>query len=214
MARCLCVFLSDRKFGAFFDFTPTLAPIMPYEPRVVIGPTTEENEDWDDFVRQLTGCQDDLIVYIRTLCGDYHVAADIRQEVNQVLWRKRRIFQPGSHFRRWAYRIADLEVKAYFRQRKRRPFTTLDPELIDSFADELPEQVNELPERRRALAGCLKQLAPRDLELLRHRYWSGAALEVLAQAEGRSVGTLKARLFQVRSALRVCIREHLAEPSP
>ncbi len=61
-----------------------------------------EIADVDGFVQELTGCQDDLILFIRTLCGDFHLAADIRQEVNMVLWNKRRKFTPGTSFRSWA----------------------------------------------------------------------------------------------------------------
>lgn len=170
-----------------------------------------EIDDVDAFVQELTGCQDDLIVFIRTLCGDFHLAADIRQEVNMVLWRKRRKFTPGTSFRSWAYRIAHFEVKAHFRHTKRRQVTSLDPDLLDCFAMELPEALDELPERRLALARCMERLTPKDHELIRHRYWSEGSLEMLATATGRSVGTLKARLFQLRTALRHCIRERLTE---
>ncbi len=173
-----------------------------------------EIDDIDGFVQELTSCQDDLILFIRTLCGDFHMAADIRQEVNMVLWRKREKFIPGTSFRSWAYRIAHLEVKSHFRRKQRRQTTTLEPDLIDLFAAELPEAVNELPERRKALAGCMERLTPKDHELILHRYWSEGSLETLASDTGRSVGTLKARLFQLRTALRLCIRERLTEALP
>lgn len=169
--------------------------------------THAEIDDVDGFVQELTSCQDDLILFIRTLCGDFHQAADIRQEVNMVLWRKRSKFTPGTSFRSWAYRIAHLEVKHSFRTGKRSRITLLDPELLDCFVEEVPAVLDELPERRLALAGCMERLTPKDSELLRHRYWSESTLEALAVATDRSVGTLKARLFQLRTALRVCIGE-------
>lgn len=176
--------------------------------------TVAEIEDIDGFVRELTSCQDDLILFIRTLCGDFHLAADIRQEVNMVLWRKRTKFTPGTSFRSWAYRIAHLEVKHSFRTGKRSRINLLDPGLLDCFADELPAVADELPERRQALAGCMERLTPKDSELLRHRYWSASTLETLAAATDRSVGTLKARLFQLRTALRLCIAERMKEVRP
>ena len=175
---------------------------------------TPEIDDIEGFVQELTGCQDDLIVFIRALCGDFHLAADIRQEVNMVLWRKRGKFTPGTSFRSWAYRITHLEVKSHFRKKHRRQTTSLEPELIDYFAAELPEALDELPERRKALAGCMERLTPKDHELILHRYWSEGSLETLASDTGRSVGTLKARLFQLRTALRHCIRERLIEALP
>ena len=172
-----------------------------------------EIADVEGFVRELTGCQDDLLLFIRTLCVDFHLAADIRQEVNMVLWRKRGKFTAGTSFRSWAYRIAHFEVKASRRKSARQPVTALDPELLDCFAVELVAALDQLPERRQALVGCMERLTPKDHGLLRQRYWSGGSLEALATASGRSVGTLKARLFQLRSALRLCIRKRLAEVS-
>jgi RNA polymerase sigma-70 factor (ECF subfamily) len=179
--------------------------------RLWIVESLAEIDDVDGFVQELTGCQDDLILFIRAMCGNFHLAADIRQEVNLVLWQKRRKFTPGTSFRSWAYRVAHLEVKSSFRQSKRRPLASLDSELLDCFATELPAALDELPERRRALALCMEGLTSKDHELIRHRYWSESTLEALATASGRSVGTLKARLFQLRTALRLCIRERLME---
>jgi RNA polymerase sigma-70 factor (ECF subfamily) len=176
--------------------------------------TLAEIDNIDGFVQELTACQDDLILFIRTLCGDFHLAADIRQEVNMVLWRKRRKFTPGTSFRSWAYRIAHFEVKHAYRSGKRDRMNSLDPELLDYFAAELPEILNELPERRSALTKCMEHLTPKDHELLRHRYWSQLSLESLASMRDRSVGTLKARLFQLRTALRLCIADRLKELHP
>lgn len=176
--------------------------------------TLAEIDDIDGFVRELTSCQDDLMLFIRTICGDFHQAADIRQEVNMVLWRKRSKFTPGTSFRSWAYRIAHLEVKHSFRTGKRSRITVLDPELLECFVNELPAMLDELPERRQALAGCMERLTPKDSELLRHRYWSESTLDTLASATDRSVGTLKARLFQLRTALRLCISERMRGALP
>ncbi len=173
-----------------------------------------EIDDLDGFVREMTGCQDDLILFIRAICGDRHLAADIRQEVNMVLWRKRQKFIPGTSFRSWAYRIAHFEVKATMRKLKRRSFTAMDPELLESLVLELPAAAHELPERRTALKLCMEGLTEKDHELLHHRYWTESTLEALAEATDRSVGTLKARLFQLRTALRLCIRQRMTGVTP
>lgn len=168
-----------------------------------------QEDSTEEFVHELTRSQNDLFFFIRALCGDAHAAADIRQAVNMILWRKREKFRPGSSFKNWAFRIAQLEVKSYLRQRKNSRVVTFDAELLECFAEELPATIDELPERRLALAECLKKLTPKDDELIRHHYWSGSTLATLARATERSVGTLKARLFQLRGSLRQCIRGHL-----
>ena len=183
----------------------------PFPPPNRSSVVEEEIDDIDAFVRELTGCQDDLLLFIRTMSGDFHIASDIRQEVNMVLWRKRRQFIPGTSFRSWAYRVAHIEVKSNFRKVARRRVIALDPDLLECMAEELPEVAGDVPERRLALGRCMERLTPKDRELILHRYWSDKTLESLATASKRSVGTLKARLFQLRTSLRLCINDRLRE---
>lgn len=171
----------------------------------------DRNDDsLEEFVHELTRCQGDLFYFIRALCGDPHAAADIRQAVNMVLWRKREKFRSGTSFKNWAFRIAQLEVMTYLRRKKKERTVNFDADLVECFASEMPAVIDELPERRMALVECLKKLTPKDDELIRHHYWSGGSLEALARATERSVGTLKARLFQLRGNLRRCIRVQLS----
>jgi len=170
------------------------------------------DENLDEFVSELTRCQMDLFYFIRALTGDMHAAYDIRQAVNMVLWKKREKFRPGSSFKNWSFQIAQLEVKSHLRKQRKSPMVTFDDKLFDLFATEFAETVDELPERRAALSNCLSKLTPKDTELLRHRYWSGGSLESLATDTHRSVGTLKARLHQLRAGLRRCIEGQLHQP--
>jgi RNA polymerase sigma-70 factor (ECF subfamily) len=170
---------------------------------------THGDETIDEFVQELTRYQVDLFYFIRALTGDMHAAYDIRQSVNMVLWNKRENYQSGSSFKAWSFKIAQYEVKEYLRKQKASRIISFDQKLLELFADEFIEATDELAERRQALSTCLKKVTPKDGELLRHRYWSGASLEELAHDTKRSVGTLKARLFQLRAALRRCIDDQL-----
>lgn len=178
---------------------------------------TPSSDGIDDFVHELTQHQVDLFYFIRALCGDPHAAYDIRQAVNMVLWKKRERYVPGTSFKNWAFLIAQLEVKAYLRKQRRSRVIAFDQKLLDLFSTEFADFSDELPERRRALMNCLRKVTAKDEELLRHRYWVGGSLESLARATERSVGTLKARLHQLRASLRRCIENQLqpaAEPEP
>lgn len=168
----------------------------------------------DEFVHDLTRHQVDLFYFIRALTGDPHAAHDIRQAVNMVLWKKREKFRPGSSFKNWAFQIAQLEVKHYLRTQRRSITVAFDEKLLDLFTEEFPTATDELPERRRALAHCLSRITPKDEELLHHRYWTGGSLDTLARNTNRSVGTLKARLHQLRSALRRCIESQMRTGHP
>jgi RNA polymerase sigma-70 factor (ECF subfamily) len=170
---------------------------------------TQDGDHIDEFVQELTRHQVDLFYFIRALAGDAHAAHDIRQIVNMVLWRKREKYRPGSSFKAWAFQIAQLEVKNHLRKQRRSVLVSFDHKLVDMFASEFSDFSDELPERRQALTNCLRKLTPKDEELLRHRYWTGGSLESLALSTQRSVGTLKARLHQLRASLRRCIELQL-----
>jgi RNA polymerase sigma-70 factor (ECF subfamily) len=174
---------------------------------------TQGSDSIDDFVKELTHHQVDLFYFIRALVGDAHAAYDIRQLVNVVLWKKREKFRLGTSFKNWAFQIAQLEVKSYLRKQRRSRVISFDHKLLDMFATEFSDFADELPERRRALANCLRKVTAKDEELLRHRYWTGGTLESFAVATERSVGTIKARLHQLRASLRRCIESQL-EPEP
>lgn len=175
---------------------------------------SDGGDNIDEFVQELTRCQVDLFYFIRALTGDMHAAYDIRQAVNMVLWKKREKYRPGSSFKNWSFQIAHYEVKNYRRDQKKSPLVAFDDKLLDLFTTEFAETVDELPERRRALSNCLTKLTPKDEELLRHRYWTGGSLESLANDTQRSVGTLKARLHQLRASLRRCIEGQLQAGNP
>jgi RNA polymerase sigma-70 factor, ECF subfamily len=172
-----------------------------------------EEDTLGEFVHELTLHQDDLFFFIRALCGNSESAADIRQAVNVVLWKKRSHFKLGTSFKNWSFRVAELEVKVFLRKRRRDGLLLFEPDIMETFLRELPEFSDQLPERRSALSECLKGLTPKDAELLRHRYWQSGSLEQLALATNRSVGTLKARLFQLRARLRLCISKRLEDPA-
>lgn len=172
------------------------------------------SDNIDEFVTELTRLQVDLFYFIRALTGDMHAAMDIRQTVNMVLWKKREKYRPGTSFKNWSFHVAQLEVKNFLRAKRRSKLVAFDEKLLDLFVAEFSDATDELPERRLALSKCLMKLTPKDEELLRHRYWSGATLDTLAERTQRSVGTLKARLHQLRASLRRCIESQLEPENP
>jgi|GEM_PF-4129284 len=127
---------------------------------------SKTSQGLEDFVRELTNHQGDLFFFIRSLCRDPEAAADIRQTVNMILWRKRTAFQLGTNFKVWAFRVAHLEVKNHLRKTAKNKCLEYDPEFLDSLAEELPQIIDEFSDRRhhgqrllRREAACLHRLS-------------------------------------------------------
>jgi RNA polymerase sigma-70 factor (ECF subfamily) len=163
----------------------------------------------DEFVRLLLEHQQALRVYIRALMPGREEAWDVFQQANAVLWSKQATFTVGTNFRAWAFSVARFEVNAFFQKERRKGWLIFDDELLDLLEDELPSEPSELESRYRALETCVTGLKPHDRELVRQRYILEGSLETYAQQLGRSVGTLKTRLFRLREALRNCMLQQL-----
>ena len=68
-----------------------------------------------------------------------------------------------------------------------------------------------LDERRNALADCIEKLAPRQRQLLSHRYAAGATIKSAAAQVGQSVDAAYKALTRIREALFDCVSRRAAQ---
>lgn len=152
--------------------------------------------------------------YVRSLLPGFHGADDVTQEVLLTLWNKRLQFEPGTNFRAWSFRVAQLHVLNQRRKLMRGNWLIFDEEMLERLepAALIPES-NRLEAEQNALENCLKGLGGEERELLNARYATKTSLETFAERKGVSPGTLKARLFRLRAALRKCIEKRIGNPA-
>ena len=163
------------------------------------------------FVAELTEIQLSLQLYVQSLMPGDAAAHDVMQQANATLWRKRDEFDPGTHFKAWAFSVARYEVLNHRKQQARDSRLVFGEELEQVLADDLIERPDDTERRHEALQGCLEKLREEDRELLLHRYTATAGtLDDFAQRMGRSVGGLKVTLHRLRNALLGCIEKQLA----
>lgn len=138
-------------------------------------------------------------------------AQDILQQTNIILWEKKDDFVPGTNFKSWAFAVARFEVLGHRKRLKRNGWLVFGDDVAEMFAQDLEEDNTDWENSLRALEGCLGRLRPQDMELVRMRYSSICGLDEYARTLQRSSGTLKARLFKIRAALRRCIESSLSD---
>ena len=170
----------------------------------------DEFSSCDEFVQLMAQCQLKLQLYIVALVGNATDAEDIRQNTNTVLWQKRDAFQPGTNYLAWAYAIARLEVLKH-RERKRREFPGLSPEVMALLGEDCLEEAGILEQRRDALSGCLRKLPKKDHSLVQAYYHSEKTLAVLAEGLRRSASSVRHSVSRIRRQLRECIEKTLAQ---
>ncbi len=163
----------------------------------------------EHFVTQLTEHQGKLYGYVFSLVGDHARAADIVQETNLVLWRKREEFESGRPFLPWATGIARFQVLANMRD-KGRDRMLLDADLAEQLSAETTRQVEHFESLQSALATCVSQLPEASQLLIRRRYTDASSIEHIAQLSGKKDSAIKVALMRIRNRLADCVRKRLA----
>jgi RNA polymerase sigma-70 factor (ECF subfamily) len=161
------------------------------------------------FVRLLLQHQNDLLRYILPLVGCLDDAQDVLQETAMALWRKFDQYDPQHPFLPWAKRFARNEVLMH--HRKRRRYTFLTEQLMETLAQRRAEREPYEEQRRNALRSCVAKLAEADRLLLEQRYGEpGTTIQRLAAETGATANVLYKALARIRQQVLDCVSRTLA----
>ena len=162
----------------------------------------------DQFVRQLTEHQPQLMGFILASLGSYANAADVLQETNVVLWQKSEELRNVDEFMPWALAIARFKVLSFVRDRQRERLV-FSPEVSEALSTVALSTVERIPERLDALRECLAQLPESKLVVLRQRYAHDMSLSQIAAESATPIGTVKNRLKRIRGLLSDCVNRRI-----
>lgn len=169
-------------------------------------------EQMSQFVERLTAAQSALYGSIHTLLPGDSEVVDVLQETNRVLWRKAESYDPTRPFLPWALTVARFEVLAH-RKRQSRERLVFDDALLAHIAGEYERQ-SAHEGALQALEGCLEKLPAAHRELVHQHYLQGAAVNAIAERQGRGANAVSALLYRIRSLLAQCLERSLAKGEP
>ena len=101
-----------------------------------------------EFVSLLTEHQGALRLYVASLLPGNPAVADVAQQVNSTIWRKRSDFELGTNFKAWVFAIARFEVLNFRKQNARDSRLVFSDELEEVFAQELPAKPDDFDDRQ------------------------------------------------------------------
>ena len=160
--------------------------------------------------RELEMIQPALRAYVGSLLGSVAEVHDVVQETNLLIWERREEYEPGSHFKAYAFQVARWKVMSCRRDRARERKRTFNEELLFELADEAEDFYQRgMDPRRGALADCLRSLPEERRTLLTRHYVDGVSLTDLALESGRKPSALHKTISRIRQSLRQCINERL-----
>lgn len=162
-----------------------------------------------EYLQLVTRHQAAIHGYIRSIAPGAP-AEDILQETNVILWNRAETFEPGSHFKAFAFRIAHLKTLEFLRAAKRREWLVFDSDLLENIARRQAEHASSNTDSQAALRECVAELDPDDRELLHRRYTLRQSVRDIAKNDGKTEGSLQQLFFRLRNHLRACIEHRLA----
>ncbi|HEY5030587.1 MAG TPA: RNA polymerase sigma factor [Candidatus Angelobacter sp.] len=138
-----------------------------------------------------------LFNFYLKLTGDRPVSEDLVQEVFFRILKYRHSYRPDTAFRAWMYQIARNARVDLFR--KRRPETSLEPEMSPAVA---PVDSAQQSQEALLLHSALMQISEDKREVLILSRFQDLKYEEIAQLLGCEVGTVKTRVHRALQDLR------------
>lgn len=149
---------------------------------------------------------------LRKTSGQRELSEDIVSETFIKAVRHLHTFsaQEGKNPLSWFYRIADNELKMYWRKQHRYRFEALEdhPHLRSEHADAIDHVVSQ--EQRGIVQHALSFLSDSDRQLIERHYFEYIALVEIASEQNRSVGAIKTKIHRARKKLRTHIEKQHA----
>lgn len=163
------------------------------------------------FMRLLVANQPKIYAAIRALGLNRHDAEDVLQDTSTVLWRRLDEFQEGTHFDRWACKVARLQALS-FRQKAGRAACPLDHSTMELLVADAERSQSTLSSMHESLDDCLERLGDQDRKLLDERFLAGRTNAEIGRLLAKSEATISRALSRVYNKLLACIQSH-SQPS-
>ena len=145
------------------------------------------------------------------LCGNATLAEDLAQDTLVEAWRYLRRYNGRCQFFTWLCAILLNRYRNTVRAKRPVPLASLAghdrkefQNSLDNLADHdsSPDQAAQLREQAALVRNCIQALPTKHQQVIYLRFYVDDSLEGIAAALGRSVGTVKSRLFHALHKLR------------
>ncbi len=167
--------------------------------------TTENIVANKQFITLLVPNQRRILAFILSLVPNKADAEDIFQMTLIQMWDSFDRFEPGTDFVAWAVTIARYKVYD-FRKKVRGTKLQYSDELARLLEIESDRRFNAIPEKLRALRGCVKKLSMKDAKFLKLRYENDLSLQKIATRTGITFQAVHKSISVIHARLVRCVR--------
>jgi RNA polymerase sigma-70 factor (ECF subfamily) len=158
-----------------------------------------------EFDQLYRSSRDDVYAYAAGLLRDQAAAEDVTATAFERAYRKRSRFDPGrGSARAWLFGIARNAALDELRRRGKQASLAAEQVDVESLAQTHPVEGSE---RRIVLADALRDLEPRERELVALKFFAGLSNVEIARVLGISESNAGTRIHRVIDKLREACHE-------
>lgn len=176
--------------------------------RPFVPTPTPDPSRHEEFVSLYVRHEPAVFSFVLSMVQNTADAEDVAQRASMTMWRCFDQYEPGTHFRNWAFQIAKNAALNHL-AKVRRDRHVFGEKLVTLLAEQVEERAENLDARRRALDACLEKLPVTDHEMVAGCYAEGATIRSFAEQAGETANKIYKRLKRVRSQLQTCIERQL-----
>jgi len=149
-----------------------------------------------------------IYAFAKIRLNDSHEAADLLNDIMWEIWRSAGKFEGRSSVSTWVFGIAHHKVIDYLRRIGKHPMEPLESTIVEQSDSNLDEILLQ-KQLGKHLHHCMAKLTPDHRQTVHLAFFEDLTYREIGEITGSPEGTIKARMFHAKQALKRCLQGRL-----
>ncbi len=149
-----------------------------------------------------------ISAFLNIRLHDTDEAGDVLNDVMWDVWRGAKTFQGRSSVTTWVFGIAHHKLIDYLRRSGKYRTEQLEDSLVEPSTDNLDEILLQ-KQLGHHIQHCMGKLSPDHRQTVHLAFFEDLSYREIGDITGSPEGTIKARMFHAKQALKRCLQRRL-----
>ncbi len=186
----------------------------------MVSQQTENNKDYRDLLEKIAEGSEAalgefyrqfekrIFAFAQIRLNDFHEAADLLNEVMLEVWRGAGRYEGRSSVTSWVFGIAHHKVIDRLRKKGKHHWEELESaETVES--DQNLEDLLNHAQLGEHIQRCMEKLSDDHRQVVHLAFFEDLSYREVGQIMGSPEGTIKARMFHAKQALKRCLSRRI-----
>ncbi len=145
-----------------------------------------------------------IYAFVKIRLNDSHEAADLLNDIMWEDWRSAKKFEGRSRVTTWVFGIAHHKVIDRIRSKGKHQMEPLES-TVDQESDCNLDDILGHKQLESHIQHCMEKLSPGHRQTIQLAFFEDLSYREIGEIAGRPEGTIKARMFHAKQALKRCL---------